>query len=94
MRDSRKLRFKVANEAVLHALHYAFRDRRARKRDLRRLWIVRINAAARQGGLTYSTFIHGLAEAGVQLNRKSLADLAVRDQAAFGKLVELVRAGG
>src|SRR6266852_5891007 len=78
-RYSRKLLFRPANEAVLHALAYAYRDRRQRRRDFRRLWIARINAAARQGGLTYNRFMFGLRQAGVEIDRKMLADLAVRD---------------
>lgn len=84
--------FRPANEAVMHALRYAFRDRRQRKRDFRKLWIARINAAARQSGLSYSRLINGLKKAGVEVNRKMLADLAVRDAAAFGQLVEKARA--
>ncbi|HLH67713.1 MAG TPA: 50S ribosomal protein L20 [Candidatus Dormibacteraeota bacterium] len=90
-RYSRKLLFKPANEAVLHALAYAFRDRRQRKRDLRRLWIVRINAAARRSGLPYNRFMHGLRQAGVEIDRKVLADLAVRDAGAFARLVEVAK---
>ncbi len=90
-RYSRKLLFKPANEAVLHSLAYAFRDRRQRKRDLRRLWIVRINAAARQSGLPYHRFMHGLRRAGVEIDRKVLADLAVRDTGAFARLVEVAK---
>jgi large subunit ribosomal protein L20 len=78
--------FRPANEAVMHALAYAYRDRRARKRDFRKLWIARINAAARENGLSYSRLINGLKKAGVVINRKILADLAVRDSAAFGAL--------
>lgn len=84
--------FRPANEAVMHALRYAFRDRRQRKRDFRKLWIARINAAARQSGMSYSRLINGLKKAGVEVNRKMLADLAVRDAAAFGQLVEKARA--
>lgn len=90
-RLSKKLLFRPANEAVLHALSYAFRDRRARKRDMRRLWIARINAAARLGGLPYNKFIHGLNQAGVEIDRKVLADLAVRDSGSFTKLVEVAK---
>jgi large subunit ribosomal protein L20 len=75
----------------MHALHYAYRDRRVRKRDFRRLWIIRINAAARQNGVTYSTLIHGLTVAGVQVDRKMLADLAVRDAAAFAQIAEVAK---
>jgi large subunit ribosomal protein L20 len=90
-RLSKKLLFRPANEAVLHALAYSFRDRRARKRDMRRLWIARINAAARQGGLPYNRFMHGLRQAGVEIDRKVLADLAVRDSGSFARLVEVAR---
>ena len=83
--------FKRANEAMLHSLWYAYRDRRNRKRDLRRLWIARINAAARLNGLTYSRLIDGLHKANIVLDRKSLADLAVRDPLAFTKVAELAR---
>jgi len=79
--------FKSANEQVMHSLAYAYRDRRARKGDFRQLWIQRINAGARQHGLSYSRFIAGLREAGVEVDRKVLADLAVTDPAAFGSLV-------
>ena len=75
-----------ANEAVMHSLQYAYRDRRARKGDMRRLWIQRINAAARQNGTTYSRLIAGLREAGVEVDRKMLADIAVNDPAAFSAL--------
>ncbi|MCA1554699.1 MAG: 50S ribosomal protein L20, partial [Chloroflexi bacterium] len=80
-----------ASEARLHALAYAYRDHRNRKRDMRRTWIIRINAAARQNGLSYSKFMAGLISAGVELDRKMLADLAVRDAAAFAKLAELAQ---
>lgn len=82
---------KPAREALLHALAYATRDRKQRKRQMRELWIVRINAGARQHGLTYGQFIHGLRKADVQIDRKILADLAVRDSATFGRIVELVK---
>jgi large subunit ribosomal protein L20 len=85
--------FRRANESVTHALSYAYRDRRDRKSQFRRLWILRINAAARQHGLSYSRLIDGLAKAGVVLDRKVLADIAVRDQTTFGKLVEQAKAG-
>src|SRR5947199_1994308 len=90
-RLSKKLLFRPANEAVLHALAYAFRDRRARKRDFRRLWIARINAASRLGGLPYNKFMHGLRQAGVEIDRKVLADLAVKDSGSFARLVEVAR---
>jgi large subunit ribosomal protein L20 len=86
-RGARSRRFKVAKEAVYHAERYAYRDRRARKGDFRQLWITRINAQARAEGLSYSRFMHGLKLAEVTLDRKVLADLAVRDQVAFGALV-------
>ena len=79
---------------MLHSLSYAYRHRRERKRDMRRLWIARINAAAREHGLPYNKFMHGLMEAGVSLNRKILADMAVRDSAAFAQLVEIAKGAG
>ena len=84
--------FRRANESVLHALDYATRDRKDRKGQFRRLWITRINAAAREHGLSYSQFIHGLSKAGVSLDRKVMADLAVRDAAAFGSLAQTAKA--
>jgi large subunit ribosomal protein L20 len=83
--------FKSANEAVMHAGNYAFRDRRARKGDFRKLWIQRINAGTRQHGLSYSRFINGLKNAGVEVDRKVLADLAVTEPTAFAALVEVAR---
>jgi len=83
--------FKTANAQVMKSLLYAYRDRRQRKRDFRKLWITRINAAARMNGLSYSKLMHGLKEAGVDINRKMLADLAVNDQKAFNELVELAK---
>lgn len=80
-----------ARRALMHALVYAYRDRRNKKREIRRLWIARVNAACRQAGLTYSRFMDGLKKAKVTLDRKILADLAVRDTKAFNKLVELVK---
>ena len=88
---SKHLLFRRANEAMLKSLFYAFRDRRNRKRDFRRLWITRINAAARLSGLSYSRFVHGLKLANVQVDRKVLADIAVREPAAFGKLADLAK---
>ncbi len=85
--------YKAANEQVMHSLQYAFRDRRARKGDFRQLWIQRINAGARQHGMSYSRFISGLREAGVEVDRKILADLAVRDDVAFAALVKTAEAG-
>ncbi len=86
-RGSRHLLFRRANEAMLHSLWYAYRDRRVRKRDLRKLWIARINAAARLNGLTYSKLIFVLRKAEITINRKMLADLAVRDPKAFTQVV-------
>jgi large subunit ribosomal protein L20 len=88
---SRHLLIRRANEAMLKSLWYAYRDRRTRKRDLRKLWIARINAAARLNGLTYSRLIHSLKAADITLNRKMLADLAVRDPQAFTAVVERAR---
>ncbi len=85
--------FRRANEAMLHSLWYSYRDRRVRRRDLRRLWISRINAAARLNGTTYSRLIHDLKQADIILNRKMLADLAVRHPEAFAMVVEAARAG-
>lgn len=84
--------FRYANEAVNHALQYAYRDRRAKKRSWRSLWITRVNIACRANGITYSRFIEGLEAAGVLLNRKVLADIAARDAAGFTTLVEQARA--
>lgn len=81
--------FRRSNEAMLKSLWYSYRDRRARRRVLRRLWIVRINAGAHQNGLSYSRFIYGLKKAGVELDRKVLADIAVRDAATFTKLAAM-----
>ena len=83
--------YRFANEQVMRSGNYAFRDRRRRKRDFRRLWIVRINAAARQEGMSYSELMHGLKLAEVEVNRKMLADLAVRDGEAFRRFVDLAR---
>lgn len=80
--------FRRANEAQLKSLWYAYRDRRTRKRDMRKLWITRINAAARQNGTSYSRLIHGLRQNDIELNRKMLADMAVRDPEAFAAVVE------
>jgi large subunit ribosomal protein L20 len=84
--------FRRANEAMLKSLWYSYRDRRQRKRDLRKLWIARINAAARINGLSYSRLMHGLKEAQILLNRKMLADLAVRDPQAFAAVVSQAKA--
>jgi len=83
--------FRRANEAMLKSLSYAYRDRRVRKRDMRRLWIIRINAATRLNGLTYGRFIQGLQSAGVELDRKVMADMAVTDPKAFADLVDVAR---
>lgn len=83
--------FRRANETLMKALWYAFRDRRARKRDLRKLWIARINAAARLNGTSYSRLVHGMKVAGITLNRKVLADLAVRDPQAFAAVAEAAK---
>jgi large subunit ribosomal protein L20 len=86
-RGTRSTLVRPAREALIHALVYAYRDRRDRKRDMRRLWIERINAASRQHGLPYGRFIAGLRTAGVEVNRKILADMAVREPAAFSAMV-------
>jgi large subunit ribosomal protein L20 len=85
---SRHLLFRRANEAMLKSMWYAYRDRRVRKRDLRKLWITRINAAARLNDITYSRLVHAIHKADIQLNRKMLADLAVRDPQAFTAVVQ------
>jgi large subunit ribosomal protein L20 len=91
-RGRRKNVYRIAKEAVMKAGQYAYRDRRARKRDFRALWIVRINAAVRESGLSYSVFMNGLKKAGIQIDRKVLADLAVHDAVAFAKIAEQVKA--
>ena len=90
-RGAKHLLFRKANETVMKALMYARRDRRAKKREFRNLWIARINAATRANGLSYSRFIYGLNKAGIELNRKVLADMAINDAAAFAKLVETAK---
>ena len=90
-RGTRSKLIKPAREALLHALAYATRDRKQRKRQMRQLWIIRINAAAREQGVTYGQFVHGLKKADIQIDRKILADLAVRDSATFGRIVELAK---
>jgi large subunit ribosomal protein L20 len=87
----RSKQYQQARRALMHALVYAYRDRRVKKREFRRLWISRINAACRSAGITYSAFINGLKKAKVTLDRKILADLAVKDSRAFKKLIELVK---
>jgi large subunit ribosomal protein L20 len=89
---SRHSRYKVAKEQVEHSLVYAYRDRKVRKRTMRRLWIMRINAAARAEGLSYNQFVAGCRKAGIELDRKVLADLAVADPAAFGAIAEQAKA--
>jgi large subunit ribosomal protein L20 len=86
-KGSKHLLFRRANEAMLKSLWYSFRDRRIRKRDLRKLWIARINAAARLNGTTYSRLMHGMKMANIEINRKMLADMAVRDPGAFAAVV-------
>jgi large subunit ribosomal protein L20 len=88
---SRSRRYRMAKEQLLHSGQYAYRDRRDRKGQFRRLWIARIGAGARQNGLSYSQLIHGLQRAGVELDRKALADLAVYDPAAFAQLVQTAK---
>ncbi len=90
-RGTRSKLIRPAREALFHALVYAYRDRKARKRDMRRLWIERINAASRQHGLPYGRFIAGLKAAGVEVDRKVLADLAVREPAAFASMVQTAK---
>ena len=91
-RGRRKNVYRIAKQAVMKAGQYAYRDRRAKKREFRRLWIARINAGSRALGLTYSKFVAGLKKAKIDLDRKVLADLAVNDPAAFGSIVEKVKA--
>lgn len=90
-RGARSKQFKKANETVMKAGQYAYRDRRVKKREFRRLWIARINAAARINGISYSRLICGLTKAGVAIDRKMMADLAVSDAAAFAKLVDIAK---
>jgi large subunit ribosomal protein L20 len=91
-RGQRSRLYRKAKEQILHSLQYAYRDRRARKGDFRQLWITRINAAARQNGMTYNRLVQGLRLAGVEVDRKNIAELAVSDPAAFTKLVEIAKA--
>jgi large subunit ribosomal protein L20 len=90
-KGTRSRLIKPAREALLHAMAYATRDRKQRKRKMRQLWIIRINAAARQNGVTYGRFVAGLKKADIQLDRKILADLAIRDAATFGRIVEVAK---
>ena len=83
--------FKVANQQVMKSLMYAYRDRRQKKRDFRKLWIARINAAARMNGLSYSRFMHGLKLAGIEVNRKMLAEVAIHDEKAFAEFAEVAK---
>ena len=83
--------FKVANQQVMKSLMYAYRDRRQKKRDFRKLWIARINAAARMNGLSYSRFMHGLNLEGIEVNRKMLSEIAIHDEKAFAELAEVVK---
>jgi large subunit ribosomal protein L20 len=85
--------FRIANEAVMRAGQYAYRDRRTKKREFRALWIARINAAAREHGMTYSVFMNGLKKAAIEVDRKVLADIAVADKSAFSRFVESAKAG-
>lgn len=85
--------YRVAKQAVIKAAQYAYRDRRNKKREFRALWIIRINAAARANGLSYSNFMNGLKKASIEIDRKVLADIAVHDKAAFAELVEAAKAG-
>jgi len=87
----RSKQYQQARRALMHALVYTYRDRKVRKRDFRKLWITRINAACRSAGITYSKFIHGLKQAKVGLDRKALAEIAVKDNQAFKKLVEIAK---
>ena len=87
----RSTQYQQARRALMHALVYAYRDRRGRKREFRKLWITRLNAACRSAGITYSQFIHGLKKSKVNLDRKILADLAIKDTQAFKKLVEIAK---
>lgn len=91
-RASNSKLYRVANEQVLHSMYYSFAHRRKKKGDFRKLWITRINAAARMNGLSYSTMIHGLKNAGVEVNRKVLAELAVNDMPAFNQFADMAKA--
>ena len=92
-RGARSTQYRTAKEAVMKAGQYAYRDRKVKKRDFRQLWIARINARAREAGLSYNAFIDGLHKAGVAVNRKHLSDIAVHDEIAFTKLAELAKKG-
>lgn len=90
-RGSKSKLYRVAKTQLLKSLAYAYRDRRNKKREIRKLWIARINAAARMNGISYSRFMNGLKQAGVNINRKMLAEMAVNDTGAFGQLVEMAK---
>lgn len=90
-RDAKSKLYKTANQAVMKSLSYAYRDRKAKKREFRQLWIARISAAARMNGISYSKFMNGLKNNGIEINRKMLAEIAVSDPAAFSSLVERVK---
>ena len=90
-RGAKSKLYKTANQAVMKSLSYAYRDRKAKKREFRQLWIARINAAARMNGISYSKFMNGLKNNGIEINRKMLAEIAVSDPAAFSSLVERVK---
>jgi large subunit ribosomal protein L20 len=92
-RGAKSKLYRVAKQQVMKSLVYAFRDRRARKRDFRKLWIARINAAARLNGISYSRFMNGLRKAGVEINRKMLAEIAINDAQSFGRLVDVAKSG-
>ena len=91
-RGGRRNMYRTAKETLVRAGAYAYRDRRVRKREFRRLWIIRINAAVRERGLRYSEFIHGLQQTGIELDRKSLSEMAIHDPAGFDAIVEQVKA--
>ena len=93
-RGSRSKLYRIAKETLMRAGNYAYRDRRNKKRSFRRLWIVRINAAARDGGMSYSAFMAGLKKVGVGIDRKQLSDLAIHDPATFSALVDMARQAG
>lgn len=90
-RGSKSKLFRIAKTQLLKSLTYAYRDRKNKKREFRKLWIARINAAARMNGISYSRFMNGLKQAGVDINRKMLADMAISDASAFGQLVEMAK---
>ena len=90
-RGSRSKLYRMARETVMKAGNYAYRDRRVKKREYRNLWVTRINAAARASGMNYSSFMHGLKKAGVELDRKQLSELAIRDPQAFSSLVDVAK---